>query len=276
MSAPNRLAVAARDFIHPILILLAKTRTKFQITTGDAPPLLPDKPVIFAINHTNSFDTPIAATAISKCYHLRCQILAGKQPLYFTDRLYFIFNGVFWVDRKSKKETSEAKQKLIDYLGNYPAALWFPEGTWNQTDNLLILPMKWGIIDVAAQAGAQIVPVILDYNRQTMVCHVSFGVPITPEKGVDKATAICELRDSMASLRWKQWEKGELLHRDNVNREQLREEMFAAVLEYPPLSWENEKTIVFDPNSALKSAFSHLENLTPCHENAFLFNRHLK
>ena len=54
--------------------------------------------------------------------------------------------------------------------------MWFPEGTW-----ILILPMKWGIIDVAIWAGAQIVPTVLNYDRETMICSVRFGIPMAPD-----------------------------------------------------------------------------------------------
>lgn len=276
LSVSNLLMTAAKDLFHPILMLLANSRSKFRIVVGGATSLLPNKPVIFAVNHTNSFDTPIVVKAISSCYHLRCQILAGKQPLYLLDRLYFILNGVFWVDRKNKKETSAVKQKVIDYLGSNPAILWFPEGTWNQTDNLLMLPMKWGIVDVASTVGAQILPVILNYDRLTMICHVSFGKPLSPEKSAKKSIAIRDLRDSMASLFWGELERERPLHRAEVSIERMREEMLTALLEYPPLNWENEKTIIFSPNVTEESAFAHLESLVPSHENAFLYNKRLK
>ena len=271
MTKWNRMATTVRNWIHPIVLLLTKTRVKYRITMGETPVLLPGKPVIFAVNHTNSFDAPIASKAISICYHRHCYILVGKQPLYLSDRFFFFLNGVFWVDRKNKQEMAEAKNKLINYLKGNQAIMWYPEGTWNLTDNLLMLPMKWGIINVAAKAGAQIVPVVLDYDRQTMICHVSFGVPMAPDENTDKAEAIRDLRDTMATLRWIQWERREPLRRDEIDPEALRKEMFIALEEYPPIDWENEQTIIFNPYVTSKDAFSHLEHLIPCRENAFLF-----
>lgn len=48
----------------------------------------------------------------------------------------------------------------------------FPEGTWNLTENLLMLPMKWGIIDIAKETGAQIIPTALEYDREQKKCFV--------------------------------------------------------------------------------------------------------
>lgn len=207
MDTRSRIAVSLRNTIHPFILLLTKTRVKYKIHIEKAPVPLRDKPVIFAINHTNSFDVPIVAEATWRTMRLRSMILAGKQNLWLSDKLFFYLNGVIWVDRKSKKEMAAVKNILIDYLNKKQAIMWSPEGTWNLTDNLLMLPMKWGIIDVASQAGAQIIPVVLDYNRKSIRCCVSFGMPIAPDETTDKADAIRELRDAMATLRWELWEK---------------------------------------------------------------------
>lgn len=273
MAKWNRASSGLRNIIHPIVLLLTKTRVKYRIIMGKAPELLPNKPIVFAVNHTNSFDIPIAAKAISHSFLRRCYVLLGKQPLWLSDRLFFFLNGVIWVDRKSKQEMSLVKNQIIDYLKGNQSIMWFPEGTWNLTDNLLMLPMKWGIIDVASKAGAQIVPVVLDYDRQAMTCHVRFGSPMAPDETADKADAIRDLRDTMATLRWDQWEKQGMLRRDEIDPEALRKDIFAALEEYPPLDWEYEKTIIFRPYTSPKDVFSHLEDLIPCRENAFLWKK---
>lgn len=42
-----------------------------------------------------------------------------------------------------------AKRELINAPRQKKSVIWFPEGTWNQSDNLLMLTMKKGIIDVS-------------------------------------------------------------------------------------------------------------------------------
>lgn len=269
----NSAMCCFRDLIHPIVLLLTKTRVKFRIRVTTAPRLFPNKKIIFAVNHTNSFDSPIAAKAISQSYGRRCVILAGKQNLWLSDKFFFFLNGTIWVDRKSKQEMSAIKDVLLDNLENRQAIMWFPEGTWNLTDNLLMLPLKWGIIDVAAHARAQIVPVVLDYDRKTMTCAVCFGEPIAPDEHTDKAKAIADLRDTMATLRWQQWEMRELLHRDEIDIKALEDDILIALDEYPPLNWEYEKSIIFEPHHSPKQVFSHLGKLIPCRENAFLFSK---
>lgn len=168
-----------------------------------------------------------------------------------------------------------AKYILIDYLNEKQAIMWFPEGTWNLTDNLLMLPMKWGIIDMAIQTRAQIVLMVLDYDRKAMTCYVNFGAPIAPDETTDKVHAIQELRDAMATLRWKVWEKQTPRKCDEIDRVALKEGLFFALKEYPPLDWEYEQTIIFYLHTSPQEAFAHLKHLIPCRKNVFLWNKRL-
>lgn len=270
---PNLLCIRLRNFIHQFVLFLTKIRVKYRITVDKSCALLPDKPAIFSINHTRFYDTPIAAKAISRTFHRCCYVLAGKQNLWLSDRLFFFLNGVIWVDRQSKAEMSASKNIVISYLEKKQSIMWFPEGTWNMTDNLLVLPMRWGIIDVAAKAEAQIVPVALDYHETDMTCHISFGCPIAPDETTDKVSAIRELRDTMATLRWEMWEKQTPLKCDEIDRMSLKKEMLLPLREYPPLDWEYEQKIIFWPYVSPQEVYSHLDKMIPCRENAFLLSK---
>lgn len=260
-----------RDAFYPITLLLANAALKFKVIYEAPPAPLTDKPIIFAINHSNSFDSLAGVKAISSAFHRRCYFLAGKQRLNFAGKLWFFLNGTIFVDRADPVDMAAVKDTLTAYLQNGQSIMWFPEGTWNMSDNLLMLPMKWGIIDVAAKAGAHIVPTILDYNRETMICSVRFGVPIAPDKSTERAEAIRDLRDAMATLRWMAWEQYPPLKKDEINRDKLRQGVYVAVEEYPEINLEYEKTLVFQPYPTPEEVFAHIQRLEPRRENAFLF-----
>ena len=271
MPGPNILASHLRDIIHPLVLLLTKSRVKFQVTWEQPPAQLMDKPVIFAVNHTNSFDSPIAAKAISHVFGRRCYLLVGKQRLWFSDKLWFFLNGTIWVDRANPAEMSTVKDTIINYLRQGQSIMWFPEGTWNLTDNLLMLPMKWGIIDVAVRAEAQIVPTVLDYDRETMICSVRFGIPMAPDSTINLTDAICDLRNAMASLRWTAWEQKVPLQKGEIDRAKLKQAVHIALEEYSPIDWDYEKRIIFWPNPSPEEVFIPIDSLEPRWENAFLF-----
>lgn len=272
MPRPNRLASKARDIIHPLVLLLSRTRVKYKISWSQAANPLPNKPTIFAVNHTNSCDGPVSARAISKAFHRRSWFLAGKQRLWVSDRIWLFLNGTIWVDRRDKADMRTAKDTMCAYLKNGQAITWFPEGTWNLTDNLLMLPMKWGIIDVAISAGAQIIPTIIDYDRAAATATVSFGQPMTPDINTDKAAATRDLRDAMATLRWEIWEKNPPL--SNYDRGALRADIYAALEEYPPIDWAGEQDAIYRPYISPEEVFSPIDRLTARKETAFLFAKH--
>lgn len=110
-----------------------------------------------------------------------------------------------------------------------------------------MMPMKWGIIDVAQQAGAQILPAALDYDRDVNLCRVKFGEPMAGAALEKREEAIGTLRDAMATLRWELMSGQPLLSRAEISIEQLKSDMEQAIGEYPPLDWEYEQSCIYRP-----------------------------
>ena len=194
----SRLGIWLRDGLYPLLMFLTGTKVRCKVETVNAYTPLSDKPIIFAANHSAFQDTHIMLRATKR----RSYILSGKQNLAFIDWVFFVLNGTIWVDRKSKEDMAASKDAVLEYLAKGQSILWFPEGTWNLTPSQLMMPMKWGIIDMARQAGAQIIPAALDYDREKNTCRVKFGAPLAGDALENKAEAIRNLRDTMATLRW--------------------------------------------------------------------------
>lgn len=213
MKIDSQLLVKFRNHIHPLLIELSKLKVKYKIEIINEYIPVVGSPIIFSVNHQDFRDAPITQIAI-KC---RSYIYAGKQKLYWLDWLFFVLNGVIWVNRKDKRSKTESKGVLIEYLKKGQSILWFPEGTWNLTDNLLIMEMKWGIIDVAYQANAQIIPVALYYD-------------VMSEQMV--------------------------LHRENITISKLREEVYKAVEEYPPFDLVYESSCIYHSTVLRNDLFS--------------------
>ena len=235
---------SARDHLaFKALSALAKSKMPFSVVNENGYAPIRNKPIIFAANHTNCFDIPNS----SKACRRRLVPLLGKQRLELADRVFFRLNGVVYVDRLDKKSAAKVKKRLVLRLKRRTPLLWFPEGTWNLTDNLLMLPMKWGIIDIAAKAGAQIIPMALDYDRESMVCRVRFGAPLHGEALEDKAEGIRLLRDSMASLRYEQLCTQPVLSRQTADLAKLKHYIDMAVPEYPKLQPEVEASVIFWP-----------------------------
>lgn len=258
-----------KDLIRPVLSLIASFRLSYKVIIEQSCRLLPDRPVIYAVNHFCFADTPIMGRIAPK----RSYILLGKQRLGFSDWIYFMLNGVIFVDRKDKEDMAASKQAMSAYLNKGRSIVMFPEGTWNLTENLLILPMKWGIIDIAKETGAQIIPTLLEYDREKKKCFVRFGAPLVVSPEDSKADAITALRDTLATMRWEYWERNGTFSRADLDMDVERKKLFYSVVEYPPIDWEYESSCVYHPYAVPDHVFAHLDQLIPCLENAFLFRK---
>lgn len=255
-----------KDFLYPLLMLLTGTKVQYKINKVNEYTPLPDKPIIFVANHGAFSDTPIVLRATEK----RSYVLAGIQNLAFIDYVFFSLNGAVWVDRKDKADMAASKDAILEYLKKGQSILWFPEGTWNLTANQLMMPIKWGIIDVARQADAQIIPIALHYDREKMICFVKFAKPMYGADFEDKAEAICNLRDSIATMRWEFMSKQPVLSRREHEIVSMQKEMNLVIDEYPPLDWEYEKSCIYSPNPLVEIIPF---GLVPKRENLFLFRK---
>lgn len=264
----SRLAIWLRDRLYPLLIFLTGTKVRCKVEVVNTCPPIPGKPIIFTANHSAFQDTPIMLRVTGR----RSYIFSGQQNLAFIDWVFFVLNGTIWVDRKSKEDMAASKDAVLEYLAKGQSILWFPEGTWNLTPSQLMMPMKWGIIDMARQAEAQIVPAALDYDWEKNTCRIKFGTPMVGEALENKAEAIRDLRDTMATLRWDLMCDQPIVHRGTSVR-QMQEEMYRVIDEYPPLDWEYESSCIYHPYPEPEEVFSHLDKLVPCKANAFLFRR---
>ncbi len=269
----STVTIWLRAKIYPISMLLSKTKVNYKLKIENAYTVIENKPIIFACNHSAFPDIPLALRAVQK----HCYTLIGKQNLAFADKVFFFLSGAIWVDRKSKEDTTFTKNCLIEYLKMGKSILWFPEATWNLTDNLLMLPMRWGIIEVARQANAQIIPMSLEYNRGINECRVRFGDTLDSQSFQSKEQGIECLRNSLATLRWDAISNNKET-RENICIEEEQNELFQAVLDYPPLDWNYEKSCIYNLPNIIDSevVFSHLKELTPNKNNAFLFDKRLK
>lgn len=261
--------IKLKDFLYPLLMFLTGTKVRYQVKKVNEYIALPGKPIIFAANHGAFQDTPIMLRVTGR----RSYIFSGKQNLAFVDWIFFMLNGVIWVDRKNKADMTVSKDAIFEYLAKGQSILWFPEGTWNLTPNQLMMPMKWGIIDIARQADAQIIPAALYYDRENMVCSVKFAKSMHDADFDDKTEAIRNLRDSIATMRWEFMTAQPVLKREGYDTALLREEMYRVIDEYPPLDWGYESSCIYQPYQSSEEAFAYLDKLILCRENGFLFRK---
>lgn len=286
----SKITMIAKEILHPLLIKLSSSKISYNILPVNELEVVSGHPIIFAFNHYRCQDTPIACNLIDR----RAYILAGKQKLTAIDEMFFNLNGVIFVDRKDKIDMQESKKPMCDYLKNGNSLIYFPEGTWNTDASLLMLPMKWGIIDVARESNAQIIPIILHYDEEKNNCYVRYEKPIICNNN-DKLSEINKLRDIMATAKWKFIELTSLFQTDlvndemiinyskylfsddvdveklysllnlnirkDINIEEMKNNFLNVLKEYPELDFEYEQSTIYKPYVSKEEVFEPIKRL---------------
>lgn len=226
-----------RKLLHPILLKAMPGRRDFPIELLNSMPEVEGNK-LFAINHSCVCDAPVSCESIKE----HCYILVGKQSLELIDRIFFLLNGVIYVDRKNKDNRKKSFDKMLKLLQSGKSIMIYPEGTWNMTPSKPMLPLNWGIIELSKQTGVPIIPLVLEYH--TDCCYAKFGKPIYIEKDMEKKEGIEQLEETMATLKWDIWEMFPTEKRKDDLEIEFTQMMEKRVVAYPKFNLEYEMSVV--------------------------------
>lgn len=236
-----------------------------------------DRPIIYVPTHVGMFDIQVISAAIKDHYYL----LSGDyEHIQGTFHETFLgLNGVFYFNETVKEDRRAASNQMIDYLKNERGNLmYFIEGTWNLTPNLLMLPCYWGIVDVAKKGNAIISPIAAaQYGKHFKIkIGENFDMSHYGEGNKEKTRAITDLRDTLATLQWdicatnctkrKEIASNEW---DNYVAERFRE--------WPYFNQEYIDSLVFKPKDVVKreEAYQFVKKMQPNKNNQFLYGKNL-
>lgn len=209
-------------------------------------------PVIFAVNHTNSHDIPLACKVIED----RASVLAGDEIRYDINGFLLTLNDVTWVTRHDARSRWQSKYDICLKLLNGLPNIMFVEGTWNRTENKPMLPFNWGIIEIAQITECPIVPLVLEYTPDS--CIIKLGDPIYVSIYDDKKKAIDNLRDTMSTMRWYIWERKTIMTKEEFYRDYVDKHL----KEYPKLDVEYEESVIFQINDTEEKVFEPINKLS--------------
>ena len=195
----SKTSIRIRKILHPILLRLLPAFMKYKQVI-ERKTEIPQEPVIWCPTHC--FEDDIAAS-IGAARH--AYILFGSIPALFNrlDGVGAYVNGVVICNRKvksSKRAATEASMRLLDMGMDL---ILFPEGVWNKTPNMLILPLWPGAYRLAKETDCKIVPVIHyladpHNNYEGNVIHTVVADPISME-GMSEKDGLELLRVTMAT-----------------------------------------------------------------------------
>ena len=235
------------------------------------------RPIIFCITHIGKVDIEISAQILKKHFYL----LSGDFDNVHgnLDGFFLELHGIIYLDKFNKEDTKNAKEKAIKILNKKGNIMWFVEGTWNLSKNLPVLPLPFGIIEVAQKSGALILPVALEQYDKNI--YVNFGELIEVANNINdeisyKLSAIEKLRDQMATFKFQIWEKQGILKRKDIPTDYHIKNVQHQVSLWK-FTYEEIQSKVFNPKDITthEDAFAHLQNIPINRNTAFLLNKRL-
>lgn len=226
-----------RKAIHPALLRLMKQQRRHELHMLNPHPQVVGN-AVYAINHSCRYDMPYAAEAIRR----HTYVLVGRQRLNVVDRIALFLNGAIYVDRKSRPDKTIAKNKMKELVLHGKNLCIFPEGTWNLTPSKPMLPLYWGIIDIARETKRPIIPLILEYEKED--CYIKWGEPLYVTETDTKQKKIEQLSDEMASLKWDIWEMLPSLLREELDGTEWEKEKCRRLAECPKADYEYERSVI--------------------------------
>lgn len=254
----------------PFRFVLRKA-TKRKVIIDRYPKLKKDETYIFVSNH--SFDEDIVS-GLGNIDRNAWLLNGSTHQLKYNPQMYAAWvNGMIYVSRTSDKSRKDSVKKMLRILDNKSSIFMFPEGGWNNTENLLMQPLFSGPWILARETRCKVVPLV-SFNE-----HDSKNIYIRVQEPLDlgsmkKEKALVLLRDQMATMIWKimedhcriadrsQLSYGEFM--DERRREYMHAKWRADV-------WDEELTFYHDKNHPLPQKIREfVDNVNITVDNAWI------
>ena len=265
------------EIIHPLIFKVFSGVQKYNLKIDGAVP--ENGNYIYIANHFCVNDIPTAAQVIQK--HVFA--LVSDEDRHKLDGLFLELNGVIWTSRTDKIMRRKSRDEVVWHLKRGENVLMYPEATWNNSPNLLMLPMNYGCVTISQETAVPIIPLYLFFHKESNTCYVKIHKPFVPFD--DRVESINKLRDIMATTAFNYIEKYNASTRAKMVVENFDwdNEVRLRLLEYrrsrknPDDVRKTEEQYIFKPKNIIenKEAFSHLNTIDINAKTAFLFNKRL-
>ena len=268
--------IELRKRIHFLVDFILKTDqllSKEKITIiGDKHNTETDKPRIYACTHIGGNDIQRTFQVIKEPAYL----MLGDPGILYKKLIYkgLEMNGVISLETTDKEDRKIAYARAIELLDKGGNLLIYPEGAWNVSPNLVVMKIFTGTVRMAKETGAEIVPIAVEQYGRDFFFNIGSNYTI-PASSKDDKELTADLRDKLATLKWKIMEQQPTLLRKDITPNQLEEFQSEIVgrcnygygfsLQDALNESYHDKTI-----STYVDVFSFLENMEITPQNAFL------
>lgn len=190
-----------RKYINRPLRYILEKSTKGKIVLESYPNLEKDEAYIFSSTHFHCEDIISNLAVLDRNAYA---LMGTTDQIEHNPLMYGAWlNGFIYVDRWNKQSRKEAIPKMERVLKAGNSVLIWPEGSLNNTENLLIQKLFGGPYYLAKSTGKKVVPISNYLESETNTIYIRVGEPLDLTR-YDKEEALDILRDAMASMMFEQ------------------------------------------------------------------------
>lgn len=207
--------IKARRKGHRLFSKLIASALGCDIVVEKQPVLPQNQNYIFAISHYLYEDTALPIIYLKQNAYL---LLGMTDQVIHNPKMYaFWMNGMIYVNKLDDQSRREALDKMRRVLNAGSSVMIFPEGGWNDTENLLCKKLFSSPWRLSRDTGVQVVPICQYQDEKTKIFYVTIGDPMDlGALGKEEATEL--LRDTLAGMMYEAIEKhSAMLHRAELS-----------------------------------------------------------
>lgn len=267
------IGIKIRRVVHPVVRFALKKSLGGKITVKNYPKLQKDTSYIFICTHSFVDEVQLILGTLDRSTYA----LTGTTHQLEHNPMFYMqwISGMIYVNRFSKESRSSAISKMKRILDSGSSMLIFPEGGWNNTENLPVMQLFASPWILAKETGCEVVPLSCFYEYGTKDYYISFGKPVDISK-MEKDEALTVLRNTLAALWWDLIEKhAASIKRSELGRNCRNDYMRQRCCEYRKAKWSRdvfneELTQYFDkeyPTPQMVRASFDKVHITPFNAN---------
>ena len=240
------VGIKLRRTINRPLRKILKIAAGKKVIVDRYPNLDKDEQYIFASTHYFNEDIITSLASIDRSAYalIGTTDQIDNNPLMYAAWLY----GLIYVNRNDAESRKQSILKMERILNSGSSIIMFPEGGWNNTENLLCQKLFAGPYILSQLTGKKVVAISNFSDPDSNEIYIMASDPIDM-KNLSKEDALELLRDTMATMMYEQIEKHSvpyerspyyedihLKHMENRRREYLKEKWTKDV-------WDEELTV---------------------------------
>lgn len=193
------LGFKIRKIIKPALRPILRLASGRRIHVESYPKLEKGVPYIFVSTH---FFVDDIITNYAVIDRLAYTLIGTPDQVEHNPLLYAAWVcGMMYVDKINPQSRKDAVEKMVRVLENNTSVIIYPEGAWNNTENLLVQPLFASPWILAQRTGCKVVPIAMHQEYKKKDIWYRAGEPLDLA-GMDKKQALDKLRDTMATMKY--------------------------------------------------------------------------